>query len=104
MAPDQPDETNAPVAAAEADRPGDDHPGIPRDANGIPIWLRLPADMRAKYDRKLERCRARWRATRDPAFIIEALILTSPASAAAGAMARGSHLRCSRSGQDQRSQ
>ena len=53
-----------------------DHRGIPRDADGVPIWFRLPADIRAKYDRKLERCRARWRATRDPAFIVEALILS----------------------------
>jgi hypothetical protein len=74
--PDQTDETNAPAAAPEPDQTDDNHEGVPRDADGVPIWFRLPPDIRAKYGRKLERCRVRWRATHDPAFVVEALILS----------------------------
>lgn len=59
-----------------ADQIDDDHRGIPRDANGVPIFLNLPPAIRAKYSRKLGRCEAAWRATSDPAFLIEAMILT----------------------------
>ena len=58
--------------ASETD---DDHPGIPHDADGNPIFLILPPDMQAEYDRKLEMCRAGWQATDDPAAPMEALVL-----------------------------
>ena len=54
----------------------DDHPGIPRDADGVPIFFILPPAKRASYDKKLARCEVRWRATGDPAFAIEAYVLT----------------------------
>jgi hypothetical protein len=66
------DETDDRRAADEAD----DHPGIPRDADGVPIFLILPPGMEKSYDRKLTRCRAGWQATGDPAFVVEAQILT----------------------------
>jgi len=52
------------------------HPGIPCDADGIPIFFVLPPSIKARYDEKMRRCEARWRATSDPAFVSEALRLT----------------------------
>ena len=52
----------------------DDHRGIPRDANGDPIFLILPPGVQASYDRRLAKCEAGWRATGDPAFVKEAMI------------------------------
>jgi hypothetical protein len=54
----------------------DDHRGIPRDADGNPVFLILPPGMRASYERKMAKCEAGWRATGDPAFLTEAEILT----------------------------
>jgi hypothetical protein len=51
-------------------------PGIPHDADGVPIFFVLPSDLRARYDRKLARCERGWLATEDPNFAIEAFILT----------------------------
>jgi hypothetical protein len=39
----------------------DDHAGIPRDANGDPIFLILPPVMRARYDGKMAQCESAWR-------------------------------------------
>lgn len=50
----------------------DDHTGIPRDADGVPVFLILPPAIRASYESKMARCERGWRATRDPAFIAEA--------------------------------
>jgi hypothetical protein len=42
--------------------PGDDdHSGIPRDANGDPIFLILPPIMRVRYEEKMAQCEAAWR-------------------------------------------
>jgi hypothetical protein len=54
-----------------------DHPGIPRDADGVPIFLVLPPELRASYDKKMRRCERGWQTTRDPAFVGEAQILTT---------------------------
>jgi hypothetical protein len=59
----------------EIDEADDDHRGIPRDAEGNPVYLILPPDMRAEYERKLAACWAGWEATRDPAAPMEALVL-----------------------------
>jgi hypothetical protein len=52
------------------------HSGIPLDADGVPIFFILPPELRAKYEKKLARCEAGWRATSDPLFVREALLLT----------------------------
>src|SRR5262249_58456903 len=54
----------------------DGRSGIPCDANGVPIFFVLPPELRASYDKKLARCEAGWRATGDPAFAVEAIVLT----------------------------
>ena len=61
--------------AGESDDADDDHRGIPRDAEGNPIYLILPPRIRAGYERKLAACRAGWEATQDPAAPMEALVL-----------------------------
>jgi hypothetical protein len=38
----------------------DDHQEIPRDENGAPIFLILPAPVRARYERRLAACEAGW--------------------------------------------
>ena len=53
-----------------------DHPDIPRDADGVPIFFILPPALRERYVKKLARCEAGWRTTGDPAFAIEAYVLT----------------------------
>ena len=55
----------------------DGHAGIPRDANGDPLFLILPSAMRAEYERKLAACEAGWQATRDPAAVMEAMTLAA---------------------------
>jgi hypothetical protein len=50
----------------------DDHPGIPRDANGDPIFLILPDGVRAKYQARLTACEAAWRERGDPLVVSEA--------------------------------
>jgi hypothetical protein len=40
----------------------DDHHDIPRDAEGNPIFLILPAPMRADYEEVMVSCEAAWRA------------------------------------------
>jgi hypothetical protein len=50
--------------------------GIPHDADGVPIFFVLPPDLRTSYNNKLARCERGWLATEDPAFAIEAFILT----------------------------
>jgi hypothetical protein len=57
-----------------ADEAGDGHAGIPRDADGNPIFLILPPGMQAEYDGKLKACEAYWQETGDPAAPMEALI------------------------------
>jgi hypothetical protein len=51
------------------------HAGVPRDADGVPIFLILPPGVRESYERKMAHCEAGWRATGDPAFFAEASIL-----------------------------
>jgi hypothetical protein len=53
----------------------DPHQDIPKDTNGDPIFLVLPDDMRASYERKMWQRKIGWQATRDPAFLTEAEIL-----------------------------
>jgi hypothetical protein len=43
-------------------RSDDDHPGIPRDANGDPIFLILPSALRARYEKEMALCEGAWRA------------------------------------------
>jgi hypothetical protein len=50
----------------------DGHQGIPRDANGVPIFLILPDDIRTKYERKIAACEKAWMQTKDPLAYIEA--------------------------------
>ena len=53
----------------------DDHRGIPRDANGDPIFLILPPVMRARYDEKLALCETAWREG-EPLAVAEAATLS----------------------------
>jgi hypothetical protein len=55
----------------------DEHPLIPRDANGDPVFLILPPGVQASYDRKMQNCEAGWRATGDPWAVAEAHTLTT---------------------------
>jgi hypothetical protein len=52
--------------------PDDPHYNIPRDANGDPVYLILPDDIRRSYARYMLSCEAGWRETGDPAFVAEA--------------------------------
>jgi hypothetical protein len=56
--------------------PTDHHYGIPLAEDGNPIFFVLPPDMQTSYEKTLERCARGWRAMGDPAFAIEAFILT----------------------------
>lgn len=63
------------VALAGGAAPGDaddDHPGIPRDANGDPIFLILPDGVRAKYQARMTACEAAWRERGDPLVVSDA--------------------------------
>jgi hypothetical protein len=57
---------------SENDDNDDGHRGIPRDAEGNPIFLILPPGMQAQYDRRMEKCEKGWLATHHPGFISEA--------------------------------
>ena len=52
----------------------DDHAGIPRDANGDPVFLILPPVMRARYDEKMAQCESAWREGESLA-VAEAIVL-----------------------------
>jgi hypothetical protein len=54
----------------------DPHRDVPTDENGDPIFLVLPAGVRASYDRKMTKCEAGWKASGDPAFVAEVQIHT----------------------------
>jgi hypothetical protein len=54
----------------------DDHPGMPRNADEVPIFFVLPPELQASYDKKMRRCERGWQTTHDPAFVGEAQILT----------------------------
>jgi hypothetical protein len=66
------------------DDPDDPHYSLPRDSDGLPIFLILPSgeilptgeerSIRASYERRLKHCERGWFTTKDPAFIAEALI------------------------------
>jgi hypothetical protein len=56
--------------------PTDPHHGIPLAGDGNPIFFILPPGVQASYDRRMLRCKRGWKATGDPAFVIEALIHT----------------------------
>jgi hypothetical protein len=51
----------------------DDHRGIPRDANGDPVYVILPPKWRLQYEKDMEHCETAWRATSDPFIAAEAL-------------------------------
>jgi hypothetical protein len=53
----------------------DPHRNIPKDGNGDPLYLVLPDDLRARYERKLAACEAAWRETKDPFMFAEACSL-----------------------------
>jgi len=63
------------MAARKPDDDQDDHRGIPRDANGDPIFLILPRGVKASFNEQMAGCEAGWHATGDPAFVKEAMIL-----------------------------
>lgn len=48
------------------------HQGIPRDANGDPIFWILPQDIRTRYDHRMAACEKAWTQTGDPAAVGEA--------------------------------
>jgi hypothetical protein len=50
------------------------HQGIPRDANGVPIFLILPAALQAQLDEDLAQCEAAWREG-EPLAVAEAVTL-----------------------------
>ena len=50
----------------------DPHQHIPKDANGVPIFLILSDGTRASYERRMAACEAAWLATGDPLVIDEA--------------------------------
>jgi hypothetical protein len=60
------------VSVAKADKSR----RIPSDAAGIPVFLTLPANVQASYDRKMKSCEAGWRASGDPWAVAEAHTLT----------------------------
>jgi hypothetical protein len=49
------------------------HRGIPRDADGNPVYLILPPKWQVQYEKDMELCRAGWQATRDPYIAAEAV-------------------------------
>ena len=53
-------------------RRGDPHQGLPRDANGDPIFWILPQDIRVRYDHRMAACEKAWTQTGDPAAVGEA--------------------------------
>ena len=55
---------------------GPEYEHIPRDASGNPVFLILPAGVRATYDRWMKNCRDGWLATEDPWAVTEAHFLT----------------------------
>jgi hypothetical protein len=54
--------------------PDDPHYGIPRDADGLPIFYVLEPDVRRDYNVKMSRCELGWSATRHPSFVKQAQI------------------------------
>lgn len=48
-----------------------------RDNDGKPVFVILSEGVQQNYDRNLERCERGWKATADPAFLIDALMWTS---------------------------
>jgi hypothetical protein len=58
--------------AGEAD--DDPHRGIPRDADGVPVFLILSPGDRQKYERRMASCERGWRDRRDPAAIAQAQV------------------------------
>jgi hypothetical protein len=72
------DATRTPDPGIHRDASGEaaDHVGIPRDANCHPIFLILPADLRADYDAGMASCERAWATTGDPLVVAEATTLT----------------------------
>jgi hypothetical protein len=56
--------------------PTDPHHGIPLAGDGNPIFFILPPGVQASYDRRMSHCKRGWKATGNPAFVIEAQIHT----------------------------
>jgi hypothetical protein len=48
------------------------HRNIPKDANGDPIFLILPPELRPRYEARMAQFQRGWNASRDPAFVTEA--------------------------------
>ena len=65
-----------PVSGAKRRGPPDDHAGIPRDAEGNPVFLILPEGVRATYHRRMAAREKAWAQTGDPAAIGEAAVYT----------------------------
>jgi hypothetical protein len=51
----------------------DVHRHIPRDENGDPIFLILPAGIRQSYERRMKRCERGWGDRQDPAAVRQAM-------------------------------
>jgi hypothetical protein len=62
----------APTEACACD---EQHRGIPRDADGNPIFLILKDGDRVRYERWMARCEKAWTQTRDPRVLDEAQTL-----------------------------
>jgi hypothetical protein len=63
----------ADVAAADGTVCADHH-GIPRDADGAPIFLILPPGVLRSYQRKMRPCERGWRERQDPAAVAQAIV------------------------------
>jgi hypothetical protein len=63
----------ADVAAADGTACADHH-GIPRDADGAPIFLILPPGVLRSYQRKMRPCERGWRERQDPAAVAQAIV------------------------------
>jgi hypothetical protein len=53
----------------------DDHHGIPRDAEGAPVFLILPPTLQAQYEEQMRACEAAWRVG-EPLAVAEATTCT----------------------------
>ena len=68
-------ETNVPGVPTESEIASDDrYRGIPRGADGLPIFFILEPDVQRDFDAKLARCELGWNADRHPGFVKQAQI------------------------------
>ena len=67
-------ETNVPGVPTESEIASDDrYRGIPRGADGLPIFFILEPDVQRDFDAKLARCELGWNADRHPGFVKQAI-------------------------------